>query len=139
MVPANVLFIRMKSCRSILTAWVNCDVMPVSTHVPPLRVSRSASRTSSAAISDGETTTASAMTPCVRSRTRSWASATVEALCVAPNRSADFRLNSTGSTATICAAPLIRAPWIAPVPIPPAPTTTTVSPPRTPARCAAEP
>ncbi|AJK79000.1 hypothetical protein PICSAR240_00631 [Mycobacterium avium subsp. paratuberculosis] len=63
----------------------------------------------------------------------------VATLCVAPNRSADFCLNSTGSTATICAAPLIRAPWMAPVPMPPAPITTTASPPRTPARLAAEP
>ena len=79
------------------------------------------------------------MTPYVKSRTMSCASAIVAALWVAPNCSADFCLKSTGSTATICAAPLIRAPWIAPVPIPPAPTTTTVSPPRTPARLAAEP
>ena len=34
----------------------------------------------------------------------------------------------------ICAAPLMRAPWIAAVPMPPAPMTTTVSPPRTFAR-----
>ena len=39
------------------------SVMPVSTQVPPLRVSCSASRTSSAVINDGETTTASAITP----------------------------------------------------------------------------
>ncbi|AJK78999.1 hypothetical protein PICSAR240_00630 [Mycobacterium avium subsp. paratuberculosis] len=63
MVPASVLFIRMKSCSSMLTDRVNCDVMPVSTQVPPLRVSFSASRTSSAVINDGETTTASAITP----------------------------------------------------------------------------
>ena len=39
----------------------------------------------------------------------------------------------------IRAAPLIRAPWIAAVPMPPAPMTTTVSPARTFARFAAEP
>ena len=60
-------------------------------------------------------------------------------LCVAPNVSADFCLNSTGSTAMICAAPLMRAPWIAAVPMPPAPMTTTVSPSRTLARFSAEP
>jgi len=54
-------------------------------------------------------------------------------------RIADFCFSSTGSTATICAAPLMRAPWIAPVPMPPAPTTTTVSPLRTRARFSAEP
>jgi hypothetical protein len=63
MVPASVLFIRMKSCRSMLTDRVNCEVMPVSTQVPPLRVSFTASRTSSAVIKEGDTTTASAMTP----------------------------------------------------------------------------
>ena len=71
--------------------------MPVSTHVPPLRVSCTASRTSSGVINDGETTTASAMTPYVRPRTRSSASAAVAALWVAPNCNADFCLNSTGS------------------------------------------
>ena len=48
-------------------------------------------------------------------------------------------MNSTGSTATICAAPPIRAPWMAPVPIPPTPITTTVSPTRIPERFATEP
>ena len=115
MVPANVLFIRMKSCRSILTDRVNCEVIPVSTQVPPLRVSCTASRTSSAVIKEGETTTRVGHHPVGQAahqvqrlgdRSRQ--------LWVAPNRSADFCLNSTGSTATICAAPLIRAPWIAP-------------------------
>lgn len=103
-VPASVLFIRMKSCRLMLTERVSCDVMPVSTQVPPLRVSCTASRTSSAVIKDGETTTASAITPYVRPRTRSSASTTVAALWVAPNCNVDFCLKSTGSTATICAA-----------------------------------
>ena len=107
---------------------VVCLVIPVSTHVPPLRVRLSAACTSSPEIRDGETMTLSAMTPRVRSRTRSAASSVVETLCVAPNPSADFCLNSTGSTAMICAAPLMRAPWIAPVPMPPTPMTTTVSP-----------
>ncbi len=63
MVPASVLFIRMNSCKLILTDWVSCEVIPVSTQVPPLRVSATPSRTSSRLISDGETTTASAITP----------------------------------------------------------------------------
>ena len=68
---------------------------------PALAGEMHASRTSSAVIRDGETTTASAMTPYVRSRTSSSASAAVAALWVAPNCNADFCLNSTGSTATI--------------------------------------
>lgn len=109
-VPTRFLFQRMNSCRLIAMELVVCLVIPVSTQVPPFRVRLSAACTSSLVISDGATMTLSAMTPPVRSRTRSAASSVDEALCVAPNPNADFCLNSTGSTATICAAPQIRAP-----------------------------
>ncbi len=114
-------------------------VMPVNTQVPPLRVRLKAACTSSWEMSEGDTTTLSAITPCVKSRSRSAASSVLETLWVAPNPRADFCLNSTGSTAMICAAPLMRAPWTAPVPMPPTPMTTTVSPVLTLARFSAEP
>ena len=41
-----------------------------------------------------------------------------ETALVAPNRSAASRRDATGSTATISAAPLSRAPWIAEIPTP---------------------
>ena len=50
---------------------------------------------------------------------------------VAPKRLACSRLNSTGSTAMIRRAPATRAPWIALMPMPPTPSTATVSPGRT--------
>ena len=53
--------------------------------------------------------------------------------CVAPNRFAASRLVATGSTARIGEAPAIRAAWMALIPTPPQPTTTTVSPADTPA------
>ncbi|OBG58953.1 hypothetical protein A5702_07690 [Mycobacterium sp. E3339] len=138
-VPHNVLFIRMKSCSATAIECVAGAGSPVSTQVPPLRVSASAAPTSVSPIMAGETTTASASTPRVRSRTSSSASAAVVAVWVAPNRTAEVRLKSLTSTATMRAAPLMRAPCTAAVPIPPVPITTTVSPPRTPARRAAEP
>ncbi|OBH32366.1 hypothetical protein A5692_15060 [Mycobacterium sp. E342] len=138
-VPHNVLFIRMKSCSAMAIDPNAGDGSPVSTQVPPLRVSASAAPTSASPITAGETTTASAITPRVRSRTSSTASAAVAAVWVAPNVWAEVRLKSLTSTATIRAAPLMRAPWTAAVPIPPVPITTTVSPPRTPARRAADP
>ncbi|ORV62794.1 hypothetical protein AWC03_06580 [Mycobacterium europaeum] len=138
-VPHSVLFIRMKSCSATATEPNPGDGSPVSTQVPPLRVSASAAPTSASPIMAGETTTASAITPRVRSRTSSSASEAVAAVWVAPNATAEVRLKSLTSTATIRAAPLMRAPWTAAVPIPPVPITTTVSPPRTPARRAADP
>ena len=47
---------------------------------------------------------------------------------VAPNSIAFSRLNSTGSTAITRLAPAIAAPCTALMPMPPMPTTTTVSP-----------
>ena len=47
---------------------------------------------------------------------------------VAPNSIAFSRLNSTGSMAMIRLAPARRAPWMALAPMPPTPTTATVSP-----------
>ena len=56
------------------------------------------------------------------------ASAIDAAVCVAPNSIAFSRLYSTGSMATICLAPASLAPWMALAPMPPMPTTATVSP-----------
>ena len=47
---------------------------------------------------------------------------------MAPNRRAASCLDSTGSTATITAAPDRRAPWITAMPTPPQPITATVAP-----------
>ena len=47
---------------------------------------------------------------------------------VAPNRLASSSFASTRSTATISAAPAIRAPWMAAMPTPPQPNTTTDEP-----------
>ncbi len=58
---------------------------------------------------------------------------------VAPISLAFSSLNGTGSTATIWRAPASRAPWMAPEPTPPHPTTTTVSPGTTLARSTEEP
>ncbi|CAM4314162.1 hypothetical protein MYBA111488_13045 [Mycobacterium basiliense] len=129
----------MKSCSRTSAECVVGAGRPVSTQLPPLRVIVRAAPTSAASIIAAETTTASAMTPRVNSRTNSLASAAVAAVWVAPKLGADVRLNSTGSTATMRAAPLIRAPWMAAVPMPPAPIATTVSSPHTLARRAAEP
>ncbi|OBB68551.1 hypothetical protein A5758_08770 [Mycobacterium sp. 852014-50255_SCH5639931] len=109
-VPHNVLFIRMKSCRATAIEAVAGAGSPVSTHVPPLRVSASAVPTSASPIMVGETTTASAITPRVRSRTSASASVAVAATWVAPKVIAEVRLKSLTSTAMIRAAPLMRAP-----------------------------
>ena len=47
---------------------------------------------------------------------------------MAPNSIAFSRLNSTGSMAAITRAPASLAPWMALEPMPPMPTTATVSP-----------
>ena len=60
-------------------------------------------------------------------------------MCVAPKPSAELRLNSTGSIATMCRAPASFAPWTAAEPSPPTPTTATASPGRTPPAYTAEP
>ncbi len=109
-VPHNVLFIRMNSCNVTVIECVVGDGRPVSTQVPPLRVSVKAAPTSAPPIIAGETTTASAITPWVSSRTISMASDAAAAVWVAPNLSADSRLNSLTSIATMRAAPLMRAP-----------------------------
>ena len=69
-----------------------------------------------------------AMVPQVRSVISGRASAMLAAVWVAPNSMAFSRLNSTGSIAMIRLAPASRAPWIAFEPMPPTPTTATVSP-----------
>ena len=78
-VPHNVLFISMNSCSVTAIESVIGDGRPVSTHVPPLRVSVKAVSTSASPIIAGETTTASAITPWVSSRTMSIASGAVAA------------------------------------------------------------
>ena len=60
-------------------------------------------------------------------------------MCVAPKPSAEVRLNSTGSIAKMCRAPASRAPCTAAEPSPPAPTTATASPGRTPPAYTDEP
>ena len=67
------------------------------------------------------------------------ASVMEENVCVAPNSMAFSRLNSTGSIAMMCFAPAMRAPCTALTPMPPMPTTTTVSPGCVSARLVAEP
>ena len=83
--------------------------------------------------------TTSALRPIVSSGSRNGTSASDVAVWVAPISFARSSLNCTGSTATICRAPAIRAPWIAPEPTPPHPATTTVSPGLTFARSTAAP
>src|SRR3954452_5913681 len=75
----------------------------------------------------------SASCPRVSSATASCACPALANACVAPNDSAEDRLNSTGSTTITFPAPAYRAPWTALVPTPPAPKITTVWPARTPA------
>ena len=58
----------------------------------------------------------------------SMASAIEAAVWVAPNSIAFSRLYSIGSIAQICLAPASLAPWIALAPMPPMPTTQTMSP-----------
>ena len=58
---------------------------------------------------------------------------------VAPTSLAFSSLKGTGSTAMMVRAPAMRAPWMAPDPTPPHPTTTTVSPGLTLARSTADP
>ena len=77
--------------------------------------------------------TLSAIRPRVASRSGPNASSIEAATMVAPYSLALSRLNPTGSTATMVPAPASRAPWTAEAPIPPIPTTATVSPGWTPA------
>ena len=81
----------------------------------------------------------SAITPRVSSVTSAIARSMVLTEWVAPKNSARSRLDATGSTAMIVCAPASFAPWIAPVPMPPMPTTTTVSPGWTLPMCTADP
>ena len=69
-----------------------------------------------------------AMVPQVISCTSGSASSSDAAVWVAPNSMAFSRLFSSGSMATIRLAPASLAPWMALAPMPPTPTTTTVSP-----------
>ena len=111
----------------------------VTTHVPPLPVMVMASVIRSPCITPGVMITRSAIWPKVRSVTIGMASVMLAAVWVAPNSMAFSRLNSIGSTATTFLAPASLAPCTALVPMPPMPTTTTVSPGFTPARSTAEP
>ncbi len=83
--------------------------------------------------------TLSAIWPQVSSVTAGIASSIEANVWVAPNSIAFSRLNSTGSTAITRLAPAILAPCTALIPMPPMPTTTTVSPGSIAARLAAEP
>ena len=69
-----------------------------------------------------------AIVPHVTSCTSGSASSIEAAVCVAPNSIAFSRLFSSGSTAKIRLAPASLAPWMALAPMPPTPTTTTLSP-----------
>ena len=111
----------------------------VTTIVPPLAVSVWASAISSPYITPGVMITLSAIWPLVISVTSGMASSIEANVCVAPNSIAFSRLNSSGSTATTRLAPAILAPCTAFMPMPPMPTTTTVSPTCTSARRVAEP
>ena len=83
--------------------------------------------------------TLSAIWPHVISVTAGNASSIEAKVWVAPSSIAFSRLNSTGSTAMTRLAPAMAAPCTALMPMPPMPTTTTVSPGRTSARLVAEP
>ena len=69
-----------------------------------------------------------AIVPHVVSCTSGRASSSDAAVCVAPNSMAFSRLFSSGSMAKIRLAPASLAPWMALAPMPPTPTTTTLSP-----------
>ena len=84
--------------------------------------------------------TTSALRPMVSSGSIIWRiEDATAAVWVAPISLAFSSLKGTGSTAMMCRAPAMRAPWMAPEPTPPQPITTTVSPGFTLARSTAEP
>src|ERR1700761_255056 len=101
---------------------------PVSTTMPRLRMASNAAETTSSVTTPIVTIAWSAPTPQVSSSARACASSVVATACVAPNLSADSRLNSTGSTAMTYRAPAIDAPCSALCPTPPTPYTMVVSP-----------
>ena len=111
----------------------------VTTMVPPLPASAVPSCIRSPYITPGVMITLSAIWPQVSSVTVGKASSIEANVCVAPISIAFSRLNSTGSTAMTRLAPAMAAPCTALMPMPPMPTTTTVSPGRTSARLVAEP
>ena len=69
-----------------------------------------------------------AIVPHVRSVMSGSASSSDAAVWVAPKSMARSRLFSSGSMAMMRLAPAILAPWMALAPMPPTPTTATVSP-----------
>ena len=77
--------------------------------------------------------------PMVSSPTPAMASSSEAKVWVAPKALACSSLNGIGSTAMILRAPAMRAPCTALMPMPPTPSTATVSPGRTLARLTAEP
>ena len=66
--------------------------------------------------------------PLVRSATNATASGMDVTKWVAPNSIAMARFSAIGSMTMIFSAPASRCPWTAPLPMPPRPITTTVSP-----------
>ncbi len=112
---------------------------PVTTQVPAFRIDENASAMCSPVVTPTVTIAASAPCPLVYERAISVASAIPATAWVAPNRRALSRLNSTGSTAMMWAAPACAAPCTALMPIPPMPCTMTVCPGYTSAELTAAP
>src|SRR4051794_11574891 len=119
------------SCRRSATA--------VNTSVPPLPTQAEAASMTSAFILPTVTMTTSAPVPRDNSRANAAASRVSETVYVPPNDKAKSRFIATGSTPMTCRAPACTAPWTALTPTPPRPTTTTVSPGRTPPVYTADP
>ena len=112
---------------------------PVSTMVPPLPVALKESVMISSVTMPAVMMVLSAPLPLVSDCASSMASAAEATAWVAPSSMAFSRLFSSGSTAMRFLAPAKRAPCTALMPIPPTPTTITVSPGFTAAAFTAEP
>ena len=139
MVPLISLFHIAKLNKLMLAVSLVIGEIAVTTTVLPLPAKFIASPIISPCKTPGVMMTRSAIWPYVISMTDIIASAIDGNVCVAPNSMAFSRLNSTGSMAMMRFAPAIRAPCTAFIPMPPIPTTTTVSPGCVPARFAADP
>src|SRR6185312_142401 len=111
----------------------------VTTTLPPLPISSTAFRSTSACITPTVITAWSAIWPWVRSQMYCEASSGSPVVNVAPNLPAISCLNGSGSTTTTCLAPAYAAPCTALMPTPPLPKITTVSPGLTPAAYTDEP
>ena len=111
----------------------------VTTQVPPLAVRVSAGSSRSPRITPKVQITESHISPAVSSPTAAMRLFERRVHVRGAERLACSRLNGIGSTAMIRRAPATRAPWIALMPMPPTPSTATVSPTVTCARLTAEP